>query len=95
MVDLDFPHLAFILEESHEFVDFVVVLWDVLHVYAVFSLPFLSGWLLVVFVIVLRRRTGVWFRRLIDDRRLRDWIIHGFALRRRRWRRRNEGLASE
>ena len=81
MIDLNFPHLALILEESHEFVYFVVVFWDVFHVYAVFSLPFLPSWLLIISVIVLRRRTSVCFGHLMYDRRLRDWIIHGFAFR--------------
>lgn len=79
MIDLYFPHLALILEESHEFVYFVVVFRDVFHVYAVFSLPFLPSWLLSVSVIILRRRSSVWFGHLMDDGRLRDRIIHGFA----------------
>lgn len=95
MIDLYFPHLALILEESHEFVYFVVMLGDVLHVYAVFSLPFLPSWLLSVSIIVLRRRTSVWFRHLIDERRLRDWIIHRFSFGRRRRRWWNESLPSE
>lgn len=93
MIDFDFSHLPLILEESHEFVDLVVVLRNVLHVYTVFSLSFLPSWLFIEFVTVLRR-TGVWFGHLIDGRRLSYWMIHRFSFGRRWWRW-NEGLASE
>lgn len=96
MIDLYLSDLALVLEESHQFVYFVVVFRNVLYVYAVFSLSLLSCWLFViVLVVVLRRRTCIWLRHRMNDWRLRNGIIHGFAFwgRRRRWR--DEGLASK
>ena len=80
MIDLYLSDLALVLEESHQFVYFVVVFRNVLYVYAVFSLSLLSCWLFViVFVVVLRRRTCICLRHRMNDWRLRNGIIHGFA----------------
>ena len=80
MIDLYFSDLALVLEESHQFVYFVVVFRNVLHVNAVFSLSLLSCRLFViVFVAVLRRRTCIWLRHRMNDWRLRNLIIHGFS----------------
>ena len=80
MIDLYLSDLALVLEESHQFVYFVVVFRNVLYVYAVFSLSLLSCWLFViVLVVVLRRRTCIWLRHRMNDWRLRNGIIHGFA----------------
>lgn len=53
MVDLDLSDLPFILEESHQFLDLVVVLWDILDEYAIFSFS-LRTRLLVHLVAALR-----------------------------------------
>lgn len=94
MVDLDLSDLPFILEKSHQLLDLVVVLWDILDKYAIFSFSLGTRLLLVHLVAALRIVHGHFGICVIDGRWGRWCEVH-FALGTWRWWRRDEVLSSE
>jgi hypothetical protein len=91
MVDLDLSDLPFILEESHQLLDFVVVFWDIFDKDAIFSFSLRTSLLIIHFVVVLRIVHRC-LRIRMTGRRWRE--IH-FTFRAWRWWGRNEIFPSK
>jgi hypothetical protein len=94
VVDLNLSDLSFILEKSHQFLDLVVVLWDILDEYTIFSFSLRTMLLLFVHLIVALRVIHWHFGVCVIGGWGRWREIH-FTFRTWRWWRRNEVLASE